>query len=701
MVPDRDAFAAGSLAVVYPLASPPVPGWSDGTHEGSRRYPWQLTMHGRGARLVPPSPLDPPAVTEPHIRAALTPRADGYRVWINAPGETMDRWWTPLPGDWDLFPGTRVSAVELLAFTEPQVAQFLVVHVVLHDDGLADPARVAAFFGRPTSARPDEGARRRLDHRVLGGLLRELGLTSGSYQPWHTPFVISHLVPEGDSARASLPPAELVEHVAAGWSTEAAWAARMAQSPDLDHVRAPALGPGTPDTGFWLGTTWVHPAAHGLALVSAQGLSARPTGGTEGVHGWMNTDGEQPGVQHVSLEALAHRNVVDLAILAIRQESYLREHADAVPRALNPRDHPTRLRAAHRGQRALLEFGNRHWVTAIASQPDASRVLAGLHAAKGLPDLYAEVRRRQQDLARLLVTEGQLEVATGDRRAPHTGSMEELADQLPRRTPEERRLSDFARLVVERVPECIEGWVVAHHGPGSNRRPLLATLRALDTATTSTDAGELHRLYKRLTRHPPGSDCRCAGPPVAVAAVAWNRRAPQDIVHHVLRHRGLLGDEVADDLLTAHTLTVHGTRLTSEQVRELFESGVPGIERPHTTSALMRRRRLDSATVTALWEHGRHGGPHGTWSAAVATLAAGIALNEYVTTELVALVAGQIWSGDASAQLSSVPAPFNDLPPREPEPDCTLGDLLLARLRVDSGSAAGLEAFIPQMAGDP
>lgn len=772
-MPHRDAWAAGSLAVVVPLLAPPATGWHDGAHDLSRTHPWGLTMLGRGSLVVPPQQLRHHPIGEARVRGALAPAGDDYHVWINRPGDYMGRFWTALPGDWELHPGCFVTAVEHVVHREPQEAAYVVLHVQLQGPALLDPVGAAAFFAHPTSADDQAdlgwfgagaGNRERLDHRVLDGLLRELGvLDEGTYQPWERPFVISHLVPRGSGFRDTLPPYDLADHLAVGWLAEHAWAARMAGGTNLDLVREPELEP-TPaqDSGFWLGSTWAYPRQHGLSFVAARGVAARPTGTDEGTLGWTNADGDRPYAEHAATAALAHRHAVDLVLLSMRQARFLRDLADRLPRTLNPADQRHRLRLAQQRQEELMAFRSRFWVTHVPSHPEASQVLAGVQAAMGLPALYAEVDRQQDDVARALSIAVGIEredqrdrdVARTDRldaritvlgavlavsgvvfgmaqltgeagwsyawvvtlaavllsplllagvlaarRRPAPGrpaGVEALVAEVPRRAIAGQDLHAFARRVADEVPECADGWT----STTDRHRSVEALADDVRAAVYSTSAAQLRDLHARFSRHPAGSDCRCAGLPIGLAAVAWNRHTPREVVLAVLRQPGLLGDPAADDALTAGTLEAHGAVLDADTTWSLYRDSLPSTARPLTTAAVMRLSRLDAVAQGELWDRGRSGGPGGAWAGAVATLAAGIAANQQASPEFVATVASHLWSGDAAARLESVPHAFAGS--RDPGPVSarrrTLHDLFLARLRSESGDEAGTSSLEDLMA---
>ncbi len=769
----RDAWAAGSLAVVVPLLAPPSTAWRDDTHDLSRSHPWGLTMLGRGSLVVPPQQLRHRPISEPRIRGALSPASDDYHVWINRPGDYMGRFWTALPGDWELHPGCFVTAVEHVVHREPQEAAYVVLHVQLQGPALLDPVGASAFFAHPTSADDqadlgwfgaESGHRERLDHRVLDVLLRELGvLDEGTYQPWERPFVISHLVPRGAGFRDTLPAYDLADHLAVGWLAEHAWAARMSGSTNLDLVREPELEPSpAQDAGFWLGSTWAYPQQHGLAFVAARGVGARPSGTDEGALGWTNAEGVHPYAEHAATAALAHRHAVDLVLLSMRQARFLRDLAERLPRTLNPADQRHRLRLAQQRQEELMAFRARYWVTHVPSHPEASRVLAGVQTAMGLPDLYDEVARQQDDVARALSIAVGIEredqrdrdVARSDRldtrvtvlgavlavsgvvfgmaqltgeagwsyawvvtlsavllsplllagvlaarRRPDAGrpgGVEALVAEVPRRAIAGQDLHAFAVHVVDEVPECADGWT----STTDRARSVGALAADVRAAVYSTSSAQLGTLHARFRRHPTGSRCRCAGFPIGLAAVAWNRHTPREVVLSVLRQPDLLGEPVADDALAAGTLEAHGAVLDADTVWSLYRDTLPSTARPLTTAAVMRLSRLDAVAQGELWDRGRSGGPGGAWADAVATLAAGIAANPQANAEFVATVASHLWSGDAAARLESVPRAFAGS--RDPGPAVTrqrtLHDLFLARLRTESGDVAGTSTLEDLMA---
>lgn len=746
----HDVWAAGSLAVVLPLRTAPVTRWREGARGRSCRTPWDLTGLGRGSLVTPPHDVPQRPVADPRLRAAVAPRAGDHHVWIQRPGPLTGTDWTPLPGDWDLHPGCFVTAVEHVVHREPQEAAYVVLHVQLTGVALRDPAAAAAFFAHPTSVadpvaeRPAH--RERIGHQVLDGLLRELGVVEDdALESWERPFVISHLVPRGSEFRGGLPAFDLPDHLAVGWVGEHAWAARMAQASDLDLDREPGLEP-TPaqDAGTWLGSTWAHPAAHGLSFVAARGVSARPSGTEEGALGWTNSAGDRPYREHTAMSVLAHRDAVDLVVLAMRQRRFLADHAERLPRATRPADPRRRMRLAQQHEDRMTAFRTRWWLTRVPDDAEVSAVLRGVQAALGVPRLHDEVGQRQADVARSLAVSAELARLERDERVgPHdrlrapsrvlaglaaavavgaaalavgastgplgvaaaaasllvavllvvtlvtggerrsAGGVDELVEALPVRTPGGHRLRAFAEQVAADVTECEDGWV------GTGRTS--AARRAADVrrAVYDTDPAELRRLLEIFTSHRPGSRCRCAGFPVGLAAVVWNPRAPLAVVTGVLEQHGPVGEPGVDDVLLAGVLEAHGARLDRDTLRTSCPA-VPSAERPLTTAAVMRLPRLDAGSQAELWERGRHGGPAGAWADGVPTLAAAIAANARADAGLVATVAGHLWNGDAAARLESVPAPLIGEPDRPPPaPRASLHDVLLERLRRDSGDDEG------------
>lgn len=446
-------WAAGSLAVVVPVGASATSPLSSVVTEV-----WDLKGLRRRSTHQPlstPNRVVWDTVADPQFVGALLPeRYLHQRSRQNGPPPVpeAEALLSPLP------PGAAaLSGLELMeydALPGRPAGTYLVLHVELAGVGLDDPTAVAAYFAHPT--RPGKQAeelaqpRRRLDHTALDALTRALGLPpavrdGSAHARAYRPYVISHLVPRTDS----LPDPGLRPHTAGGPlpSPAQAWAWRMAAGTNLSIDREVA-GERSRD-GFWLGSSWCHVSATGLAVIGTRGIDELPTSGAdrEGSVWWLQ-DARQ-NVEHTALEGYTHRHAVDFAILALRQADFLRGHAARLPDVWREQEASALHRRAADLQQELLVFRNRTWFTQVPEDPALTDVVRHLHRALGTAELFSEVYDEQKEQASALALRAQEEQ---EHRAAEARA---LAEESARRE-RERADADKARLAQEAAHAEVE-----------------------------------------------------------------------------------------------------------------------------------------------------------------------------------------------------------------------------------------------------
>ncbi|WP_126688233.1 hypothetical protein [Nocardioides ferulae] len=393
-------------------------------------------------------------------------------------------------------PGCVVRAIEVLHFPnysrpttadgqEPEVRKghgdldsFVVVHVMLTGQALADPGAAAAYFALPaanTDVRLGYGSK---DPQGMGQPLRvmtfqqwarllsalgfdPIGPTGTKVDPWRTkcalrawrPFVLSHLVPEGEVPPSPFRP----RGGATQWSAEQEWAWRMTGGQRLTQAWEP--GRGVDDAvrdGLWLGSTWARATATGMAFVGTRGVGERGTvHEREGAVWWRKGF---HNVEHARTAGLVHRNAVRLAALTIRQSEKLQTHAEELatgvtwpspPPAGAAPDSPEVLgylavseevaEQALALELRLIRARNQVWFSQLPGRQEETGVLRSLQSAAGVPELLADIEVEQTQVTRVLEQQASRVRAAHDKRsaAAAAAAAEAAAERL--------RLEDLAR----------------------------------------------------------------------------------------------------------------------------------------------------------------------------------------------------------------------------------------------------------------
>lgn len=326
--------------------------------------------------------------------------------------------------------GVVVKCIERRRYDE---IGFLVIHVVLHGDALADPEAVFRALRRPYSPIDGPGAAASFPATVRTGL-EEIIALSGLTEPPGTrsgarvgiskggfialvneqgfavagdddgdrrksirPFLVTHLAPEQEVA-AHPPAAARLDK----WGAVEAWA--FALSSGIGAGRSLTSEPNTAEAAQrcsgWLDHTFVRASENGVAFVSTDAADSKSR---------ENSD----------IEALSHGPVVDLAVLALRQRGHLYTHAEklAAVAATWARTLPdgrpvsadvVRERAEGVLREALVldamfvQFRNTMWFASVPGRPEGTSVLRLVQSGLGTDEMIAEIVEKQADLTRVL-----------------------------------------------------------------------------------------------------------------------------------------------------------------------------------------------------------------------------------------------------------------------------------------------------------
>ncbi len=218
--------------------------------------------------------------------------------------------------------GCLIRAIEIFTYDDVEAMSYVVLHVVLTAPALTSVEGTVTWFADPSSR--SETSWRRWSSVNRQALLRALGFPNPlRARPDDVqPFVISHLLPKGQSipeldsnSGAASAPARTLEQQ---------WAYRLSTGSTATDSRSEA-GPccESPD-GYWLGSTWCRASSQGLALIGTRGVKTRTD--PDRPMGWQQAQEEH--LQPAALEEFAHRDAVDIVILAMRQSAFLVRHAD-------------------------------------------------------------------------------------------------------------------------------------------------------------------------------------------------------------------------------------------------------------------------------------------------------------------------------------------------------------------------------------
>jgi hypothetical protein len=445
-----NAWAAGSLAVVIPVGASP----SGDEHRLGTRSVWDLKGLRRRTSAQPlstPNPVVWNTVRDAQITAAVKP--DTYRSFRRREGgvalpAAAQEIVSGLPEGW-----ATISALEVMSFDAARgrpPATFLVLHVELTTKGLGDPARVAAFFNHPTrpSKRKEElegQLRARVDHIRIDDLMEELGLdrseTLGGVEDLRSPFrpfVVSHLVP----ASEHLPEIDVAALTTA--PRHEAWAWRISAGNNLTLDLGPHPGVGV--DGFWLGSTWCVTSVNGLAMIGTTGVADLPTVSPdrEGSVWWVQGNGR---IEHVKLEGFAHRHAVDFAILAMRQTSFLRAHAERVASVMGSGRRA--YSSAAELQLDLLTFRNQTWFTRVPEDAGITAMLGSFQRVWATTELFSDLDEEQHELSTALglLAQEEVERAAAREVADRQVDLDRRAKETEQADLRQRALETFAAVL--------------------------------------------------------------------------------------------------------------------------------------------------------------------------------------------------------------------------------------------------------------
>ncbi len=293
--------------------------------------------------------------------------------------------------------GVVLDAMELREHVGDTEVNVLCLHLHLTGEALRRPAEVAQLLRRPSrisQLRGDDtygwqGFSDDVDallerHGIAaklqgGGYLRGGSRSSREVRP----LVLSHLVPR---AGVTERPRILASHD--HWQPDQAWGWTMASGANAElYFRLP---PNSADAAA-SGTAWI---GHTLAVVDADGLSLVAT-----------RPGDDPSVENVDTQLLLHGRFLDLAVLALRQQSFLERHANRLARTASTwggDDAHDDLGEVIEHEERLLRFRNRLWFTSVPNRPEGTTVLQLMQHQYGSPALMAEVGDEQADMVRIL-----------------------------------------------------------------------------------------------------------------------------------------------------------------------------------------------------------------------------------------------------------------------------------------------------------